>query len=124
MDRSEDQKQNSVNRSERDQIELITLNSKQYNDLQIYQLICSLNKSTIVAYDNQCIASDLLDEITRLARSNSTEFQLSSDLSRQQLTWYSGFTFEEETVTSRDLEPFVICSDKIQFIDPLWILCQ
>jgi hypothetical protein len=36
----------------------------------------------------------------------------------RQLTWYSSLTSEEETVTTRDVEPFVVCSDKVQFIDP------
>ena len=36
----------------------------------------------------------------------------------RQLTWYSNLTSEEGTVTTRDVEPFVVCSDKVQFIDP------
>jgi hypothetical protein len=36
----------------------------------------------------------------------------------RQLTWYNNLTSEEETVTTRDVEPFVVCSDKVQFIDP------
>ena len=36
----------------------------------------------------------------------------------RQLTWYSNLTSEEGTVTTRDVEPFVLCSDKVQFIDP------
>jgi hypothetical protein len=36
----------------------------------------------------------------------------------RQLTWYNSLTSEEETVTTRDVEPFVVCSDKVQFIDP------
>ena len=45
-------------------------------------------------------------------------------MSRQQLTWYNSLTSEGEIVTTKDLEPFEVCSDKIQFIDPLWIFCQ
>jgi hypothetical protein len=36
----------------------------------------------------------------------------------RQLTWYNNLTSEESTVTTRDIEPFVVCSDKVQFIDP------
>jgi hypothetical protein len=36
----------------------------------------------------------------------------------RQLTWYNNLTSEESTVTTRDVEPFVVCSDKVQFIDP------
>jgi hypothetical protein len=36
----------------------------------------------------------------------------------RQLTWYSNLTSEEVTVDTRDEEPFVVCSDKVQFIDP------
>ena len=36
----------------------------------------------------------------------------------RQLTWYNSLISEEETVTTRDVEPFVVCSDKVQFIDP------
>jgi hypothetical protein len=36
----------------------------------------------------------------------------------RQLTWYRNLTFEEVTTTTRDVEPFVLCSDKVQFIDP------
>ena len=36
----------------------------------------------------------------------------------RQLTWYSNLTSEESSVTTRDVEPFVVCSDKVQFIDP------
>jgi hypothetical protein len=36
----------------------------------------------------------------------------------RQLTWYNSLTPEGETVTTRDVEPLVICSDKVQFIDP------
>jgi hypothetical protein len=36
----------------------------------------------------------------------------------RQLTWYRNLTSEEVTTTTRDVEPFVLCSDKVQFIDP------
>jgi hypothetical protein len=36
----------------------------------------------------------------------------------RQLTWYRNLTSEEVTATTRDVEPFVLCSDKVQFIDP------
>ena len=67
---------------------------------------------------------DLIADVQK--QINQTVLKLKQDpdlkMISRQLTWYNKLTSEEVTATTRDVEPIVLCSDKVRFIDPLYRL--